>query len=70
MLIPRVMVPIKRHPRNVPAMVPTPPSRLVPPRTTAVITVNSSPSPASGCAELALPTVRIVAIPQRNPVIT
>ncbi len=40
---PVVMMPTSTTPSMVPLMVPTPPARLVPPMTTAVMTSNSNP---------------------------
>ena len=51
-------------------MPPSPPESFVPPITTAVIAENSSPEPASGCAEPSRPSVSTAPIPAAAPVST
>ena len=60
MLRPVKITEVSSTPSSVPFRLPWPPIRLVPPMTTAVITSNSIPTPAIGCAERARPTMTIV----------
>ena len=67
---PFAIIPVNTAPITVPTTVPRPPKRFVPPRTTAVMTVNSNP-----LAELAEPepsraAIRMPAMPAARPVNT
>ena len=67
---PLVRTPISRTPTKVPPILPTPPNRLVPPITTAAITVSSRPMPATASAEFSRAERRKAASPQMKPMIT
>ena len=56
-----------KAPTTVPQMVPSPPIRLVPPRTTAAIASSSNPTPVFGCAELSRAARTRPASPARTP---
>ena len=65
--IPLLNTPIIRTPAMTFDIFPDPPFTLTPPSTTHVITSNSYPTPAFGCAVLARASITKPAIPAKSP---